>query len=225
MVSKYSHLYPKAVDMRKRGTSLRDIERDLGIPKSTLSGWLRSVHITPSQKKKLLGDKAKGLMKARELAAIKNRSLKVERLRLIEEEMQRVFNSIPSGKAVWELALAMLYLGEGSKTRELGLGNSNPVIVRFYIDALEKIYGLDRKSLRADLHLRADQDEANMRRYWSKVTGIPLRRFTYAVRDKRTAGKPTYEQYKGVCYIAGGGLEIQRRLGYLATVFLRDMRG
>ncbi|MFM2423621.1 MAG: hypothetical protein RLZZ70_6, partial [Candidatus Parcubacteria bacterium] len=50
MISKWSHLKPKALSLRKRGKSLPYIHLQLGIPKSTLNYWLKDITLTPAQR-------------------------------------------------------------------------------------------------------------------------------------------------------------------------------
>ena len=230
MKSRFSHLRSQAEDMRRSGRSLKSVAAELSIPQSTLSGWFQGIILTEEQRAALKANWRKTTAVARTKAAKTHRLNKRKRVERIQKQVRTDYEDIlsaPSPEHV-EIALAMLYLGEGTKQGcRLGLGNSDPAIVKFYVGALMRLYGVDTNSFRADLHLRMDQDGEGLKRFWSRKIGLPLNRFRYILRDKRTAGKPTYEGYKGVCYVDGGGVEIQRRLLYLARVlctgrFARD---
>lgn len=219
-MSRWHGLKPMAISLRKKGRSLRDIEATLGIPRSTLQGWLKGVVIADRYTKSLKRRHEVALVKARALAAkahSRNKNIRVEKA---QSDIDFAFTKKTlANPKLLEAALAMLYLGEGRKRETgLGLGNSDPMIISFYVAALEKLYGIDRKSLYVSLHLRADQDESELKKVWSKAIGIPESQFRYVLRDKRTEGKPTYPNYNGVCFIGGGGVDIQRRLMYLAHV-------
>lgn len=201
--------------------SLPSIHKELGIPKTTLSGWFKDIELTQEQKDALDASSKQNLVIARKAAAQMHRDMKEERMEQMRKQVQLDYAPLaePLDTKSLEIALAMLYLGEGTKgDQELGLGNSDPTLLRFYVDALERLYGVDRTSLRADLHLRMDQDEDRLKEYWSSQINIPIERFGYVARDKRTEGKPTYPDYPGCCSVTGGGVEIQRRLLYLAKV-------
>jgi hypothetical protein len=220
--------HKEAVRLRRRGLSIKKIQTRTGVSLSTLSGWLRKVELTEKQRTKLHRDWRQALVKARVKAVKWHRTQREERERIVRNKVDLDYKSvIQRNRTVTEIALAMLYLGEGAKTRsQLGLGNSDPKVVRFYVDALRKLYSVPDSKLRVDLHLRADQDERTLKRYWSRQINVPLSRFNYVIKDKRTVGKPTYPGYKGVCFVAGGGVEIQRRLLYLAEVLcVVDARG
>lgn len=212
----------QAIALRRRGFSYKRIRKELGTPLSTLNGWFKSVTLTEKQKKRLHKNWQEALVLARKKASATHRAAREKREELLRNEVRLYCqNPVFSTRCTKELALAMLYLGEGNKKKNMGLGNSDPKIIRYYVSSLQELYGIDPSSLYTALHLRADQDEEELKRFWSRESGVPLERFRYVLRDKRTIGKPTYPNYKGVCFIGGGGVEIQRRLLYIADVFCR----
>jgi hypothetical protein len=103
-----------------------------------------------------------------------------------------------------KIALAMLYLGEGSKCTKgsLMFGNSNPGIIRLFLNLLRSCYNIDEKKFRCTLQCRADQNIKKLEKFWSQTTGVPPNQFYQARIDKRTIGKPSKKpDYKGVCRI------------------------
>jgi len=75
------------------------------------------------------------------------------------------------------------------------------------------------EKIRFELHIRADQNPELMKKYWAKELNAPIYRFTSVSVDKRTAGKITYVDYKGVCVIDCGNIAIQRKLVYIGRKF------
>ena len=208
------------MELRREGNSIGDIEHMLGIPRSTLSGWFRSVPLTKKQHAELKRRAEKGLVKARLGAVRWHNAQKNNRLEEAAKTGSGVLKLISNDEATLELALAFLYLGEGGKTSgATSLGSSDPRIARFFIRSLQKIYAVPAESIKCYLHLRADQDPEKMKRYWSHELGLPLLNFGKASIDKRTVGRPTYPHYKGVCLMCCGKVEIQRRLMYIANGF------
>jgi transcriptional regulator with XRE-family HTH domain len=43
----------RARDLRRKGWSLGEISRKIGIPKNTLSGWFKGIRLTQKQKKRI----------------------------------------------------------------------------------------------------------------------------------------------------------------------------
>ncbi|MAZ29821.1 hypothetical protein CL655_00880 [bacterium] len=222
MQSKWSYLKPGAIRLRKLGKSLPYVHKKLGIPKSTLSYWFKDIELTKKQKERLHQNWKNALVTARKEAAKWHRAQKAQRLETARTEALRTLERLNiSDNDTLEIALALLYLGEGSKKKvETALGSSDPKTLLFYVTALERLYGVQRDTLRCQLYLRADQDADKLKRYWSRTLHMPLSCFRYVHHDTRTVGRKTYADYNGVCSIAGAPVAIQRKLVYLAHGFL-----
>jgi hypothetical protein len=219
MKSKWYELKETAVALRKAGLSMTVIERRLGIPRSTLSGWFRTVEITEEQRLQLMKNSYDGWAKARVKAIESHRTQKALRLLAARKEAVKTLSKIELTDEVLDLAFAMLYLGEGTKNGTTSLASSDPMILRFVLAVLRKNYALDASKVSCELHLRMDQDSDELKLYWSKELGVPPSRFKYVAFDKRSAGKPTYDHYKGVCVLQCRNIAIQRKLIYLYNLF------
>lgn len=221
MISNWSNLRPNAIQMRKDGKSLIAIEKNLGIPKSTLSGWLKTIRLTKIQKLQLINNKLEALKQARIKASIWHKQEKVKRLKEAEKLAENLLDKIDiNDKSIQELALAMLYLGEGFKTnRELGIGNSDPLILKFFIDVYLKNFKVKKRSIKCELHLRADQNPEIIKQFWSKELNLPIENFRYVSIDKRTFGSISYPEYKGVCALRCGNVAAKRKLIYIAEKY------
>jgi len=220
MISKWFHLKPKAIYLREKGYSIVRIESMLGIPKSTLSGWLKTIVLTSRQKKSLKDNSCKALVLARKKAVVWHNKQKILRFKKAEDEANGVVRTLNlEDKSILELALSMLYLGEGFKTSSTGIGNSDPLILKFFLKLMTSIYNLDVGQMRFDLHLRYDQKPLILKKYWSRQLKVPIERFKYVALDQRTKGRKTYSNYKGVCLINCGNVAIQRKLVYLSKKF------
>ncbi|MCR4275969.1 MAG: hypothetical protein NUV90_01120 [Candidatus Parcubacteria bacterium] len=220
MKSRWANQKPAAIILRRKGNSIGSIETMLGIPRSTLSGWFRSVPLTKRQQQNLKKRWEQGLVKARVKAVHWHNAQKNARLEKAAQMGAETLKHLSNDAAILELALAFLYLGEGSKTHDgTSLGSSDPRIAKFFVRSLSKIYNVSTENIRCYLHLRADQNVEKMKRYWSHELRLPLSNFGKASIDKRTEGRPTYPHYKGVCLIECGRVDIRRRLMYIANGF------
>ncbi len=220
MISKWFRLKDRVIKYRQAGNSLKDAVKKFGIPKATLSGWFKNVKLSKSKKKILNNKWRKGLVYARMKSLIWHNAEKKKRIELAEKEAEISLSKLKFDSNEIEIALAMLYLGEGFKTSVCtGIGNSDPLVLRFFIRALERNYSFDRLKIKCELHLRADQNINSIRRYWSKELKIPICNFTSVSVDKRTIGRKTYPHYKGVCVLRCGTVAISRKLVYLSRQF------
>ncbi len=225
MGSRWVHLKPKAVAMRKRGTSIRDVEKRLGIPRSTLSGWFKSIVLSSYHQKILQKKERLSLVRAREKAVIWHNTKKAERIAQASLSATETLEKLDLAQSeIVELALAFLYLGEGAK-KAVGtsMGNSDPLILKFFISGLQKVYRVPLADIKCELHLRADQNSRTLKKYWSKNLGVPLMNFGASVVDVRTKGKVTYPYYKGVCVVRCSRVAIQRKLLYIAKGFCEEV--
>ncbi len=214
-------LKTKILTLRKSGVSLTAIHKEYGVPKSTLHYWFRDVKLSTHQAHHLKKSSLLGLAKARQSATKWHNDQKIFRLQTAEQEALRVISNIDmSNKHILELALAILYLGEGTKAKlDTGIGSSNPLILKFFITCLNSLYSVPTKDIRCELHLRADQNPKTMIAYWSKELKVPSKNFTKPYLDKRTEGTKTHDSYKGVCMVRCGRVAIQRKLVYIANRF------
>jgi hypothetical protein len=225
MKSRWCELKPDATKLRKNGFSIGKIERRLGIPRSTLSGWLKNIKLSQEQKEKLLQDWKNALVKARKKAVLWHNAQKKKRLEEAKREALKTLEKINvNDLSVIELSLAMLYLGEGAKTTDqTALGSSDPLILRFFLAIVRGVYNLDIGKIRCELNLRADQDPEEMKRFWAKTLKLPLANFKYVNSDQRTIGSKTYPDYKGVCHIKCGNVAIQRKLIHISNLFCKKI--
>ena len=120
---------------------------------------------------------------------------KIKRERVLREIRDRIKN-LPhklKDKEVAKIALAMLYLGEGTKNTKgsLVFANSDAEIIQLFLKLLRYSYHIKEERLHCVVQCRADQDTDYLNRYWSQVTQIPLSRFYKPRIDPRTFNKPT----------------------------------
>jgi len=221
--SKWSSYKDEVMTLRMSGVSLPDISKKFGIARSTLSYWFKDIELSDDKKEKIKLSANERLAQSRIKSVAWHRNQK--RLRIInaQDEANDVFSRIPKSLEVLELALALLYLGEGTKNNATSMGASDPFMISFFIASLEQLYKIDRNSLRYELHLRDDQNPDQMKQLWAAELHVNLEQFMYYIKDKRTIGKPTRNGYMGVCQVQVGNIAIQRRLKALYTVYCSEV--
>ena len=208
----------KAIALRRKGKSIRDIEIKLGVARSTLSGWLRHVELSEEQKQKLEQRWRQALVSARKGALVWHNGEKAKRVEMVEKSAQEFLTNVAKDNSILEVALAFLYLGEGAKTQSrTSLGSSDIRIARFFVESIMLLYEVPKDKIHCNLHLRADQNSDEMIEYWSSMLHLPRTSFGKSSFDIRTRGRATYSTYKGVCLITCGRVDIQRRLMYIAN--------
>ena len=215
----------EAIKLRKLGKTYSEIEKEIGqnIPKSTLSYWCKKIPLTSDYRKMIRSLNVSNLNKARSMALAIKRVQREKYLKSITDRVSHLSDVIKSKDSA-KIALAMLYLGEGSKTQKgsLVFGNSDPIIINLFLRLLRYCYDIDESRFRCTLQCRADQDIKKLERFWSNIVKIPLSQFYKARIDSRTIGKPSKKpDYKGVCRIDYFSAEIFIELMKIAEVIYK----
>ena len=194
----------EAIKLRKLGYTFSEINFKLSskIPKGTLSYWLKDIRLPKSAIKILNDKKLINNKKARDCAL---KSKKIKRNNYLNSLNQEYLSTIDVSDINEKfIALAMLYLGEGSKTEKgsLTFGNSNPDVISSFMYLLRKCFGIKEDKFRCIVQCRYDQDSHELEKFWSKLTKIPKKQFYKTRKDPRTIGKPSKKlDYKGVCRV------------------------
>jgi len=216
------HISERAKKLRLRGKTYQEINRELGtfIPKSTFSYWFRNIILSPGSAERIAAISSSNLKRGRKIALankLKAREVRAKNIHIVNQPLYKLFFKDSS---VRKIALAILYLAEGSKTNRASImfGNSNPSTVKLFVSLLRSCFDIDESKFRATVQCRADQDANELQKFWSKITGIPTKQFYNARVDKRSIGKPTKKlNYKGVCRIDYFSANIDFELKNLAT--------
>ncbi len=221
MISRWFELKETARQLRRKGYSIGNIESRLKIPRSTLSGWFKDIILSGKQRKKLYTNSKNALVTARINAVRWHNTQKENRLKIALTDATHTLEMIDiNNTQILELVFAILYLGEGlKKGSSTGMGNSDPLILKFFIVVLKNIYKVPASKIKCSLHLRADQNPEQSKKYWSRELSVPLSNFYSVSIDKRTQGRKTYSNYKGVCVITCGTVAIQRKVVYLSKSY------
>lgn len=216
--------------LREDGLTYAEIQTELRmvIPKGSLSYLCKGVMVSEAGKERIRQITIKNRDRARSAAVVANRTRFVEKLEAYKLANAKLAKKMQN-RDVQLVALAMLYLGEGAKwqkSRAPKLGSSNPEIICLYIDLLNSCYDIQLSQLRCRVQHRADQNSAELVRYWSDITGVPAERFYPSYVDKRTVGKVTQKtNYRGVCTVQCAGTHIQLELAEIAGIISSAMRG
>ena len=188
----------KALIMRQKGMSYSQIKEKLGISKSTLSGWLYNMPLSPKRIRELQADSPIRIEKYRNTMRAKREA----RLNQVYKKFEKDIGSFT--KRDLFIAGLFLYWGEGTKTQKTSvvLTNTNPSMLKFFIRWL-KLFNVKRKDLKIKLHLYSDMDIKKSIDFWSKELKISKSQFTKPYIKKTTFSSITYKNGfgKGTCCV------------------------
>jgi hypothetical protein len=207
---KVSVLKNKAVVLRKKGFSFREISEGVGIAKSTASLWTRSIKLSDKAKRRIEKLSIEGRKKS---IAVNQRKRRVESEE-IRKKVEKYFSDIEQSKINPKIACALLYWGEGTKyigNKSVSFMNADPEMIKYFLCVFRKSFDLEEKKLRALVHLHEYHDIQKQLKFWSNITKIPLGQFNRSYLKKNT-GKNKKENYPGCISIRYSDIKIYKEL-------------
>jgi len=202
----------KARELRKKGLSIKEIQKRLKVSRSSVSLWVRDIRLNKKQLEKLYLNKKTGALKGSIIAA---RNKIKEREELTQRLMKEGAKEIGClSKRDRFIAGIMLYGGEGSKTDgDVSFANSDPRFINLMMRWFREFCEVPEDKFRAHLYLHKELDEEKAKRFWSKLTKIPENQFykTYiAVNRKNRIHKNIHS--RGVLKIRFSNREAHRKI-------------
>ncbi len=185
----------KAIELRKKGLSIKVIAKKLVVAKSSVSVWVRDVTLTKEQLEQLEADKNSfEVVERRRESRLRNEK---EKRQIIMDGAAKEIKTI-SRKDLQMIGLC-LYLGEGAKTQRgaVKLANSDPAVIKIMMKYFREVCSVPEKKFRCHVHTYSHLSVEKAEDYWSKVTGIPRNQFfkTYSKPSIASKGKKDSTPY------------------------------
>jgi transcriptional regulator with XRE-family HTH domain len=170
--------------LRQEGVSMREIERRLGVSRSTVSAWVREIELTDHQREKLMARGVAARIRARRIY------YRARRRRFHEEGRAAARRGEPL-----HAAGCMLFWAEGSRHRNRAqITNSDPALMAFFMSFLRRYFELPTDAFRIACNLFADHEERQreIEDFWLARLDLPRSCMTktivnnYSRASKRT---------------------------------------
>jgi hypothetical protein len=182
--------------LRREGLSMREIERRLGVARSTVSLWVREIELTDHQRESLRSRGGSARSQARRIyyRARRGRS---------QEEGRGVARR---GDA-FHAAGCMLYWAEGSKNRNCAqMTNADPEVLRFFASFLRHYFEVVDEQFSVTCNLFADHlsHQREIERFWLDTLELPescLRKSIVNVYSKYSQKKRQNRLPYGTCRV------------------------
>jgi predicted transcriptional regulator len=211
----------EALQLRSLGKSYSEIKNILGVPKSTLSDWLRKTQWS-KKIKRILAEKAqeKNTIRLRNLNKIRGEHLarlyREARNEAREEfEYFKLYPTFISGIA--------LYWGEGDKLSRhlIRIGNIDPLMIRIFVEFLCEVCGIPKKAIRAYVLLYPDLDPNKCKDFWIKKSGLSAENFNKCVviRGRHKTRRIPY----GVCYVSVSSTYLKEKMRIWLTLLPKEL--
>lgn len=218
-----SQLREQTIKLRlEKELSYTELRKRLGVPKSTLSYWLREFPLSEEKIKELQrkGWK-KGEAKIERFRATMRKKKKLKELEVYNQYKKR-FTKL--SKDAFLVAGLMLYLGEGNKKdySKIALANTDPEIIKFFSRWLNEFLDIPKDKMKAGLHLYENMDIEKEKEFWKDELGFQENQFYKpSIRKLQKASFSYKESFRhGTCVLYALGVEKKRELMMAIQAFL-----
>lgn len=221
MKSSWYELKSAAILLRESGNSIRFIEKNLGIPRSTLSGWFKDVELSKYQLERLNQNKLDNLTKANlQRASILNKKKQKNELKAKEDALKAISN-IDIGAQIHVLLLAVIYMNNSSShssNRHKILQSKDPRVLEYIVNTLVRYENVDPSEIKISLKLSTSHSRVKEIDYWCRRLNLLPSNFIGISVDNRYRLELNLEdhgQYSMVCH----NVALINKLVYLNKLF------
>lgn len=168
-------LKDRAVTLRQQGYSVKEIAKILNIAQGTSSVWLRDVELDEKALQRL--DKRRNLGRLKASNTLRKKGLVIREK--FEQEATNALGKMQLDNNLYKLLTSILFWTEGGKFTDsyVYFMNSDPMLIEMFLKLIRSAFLVDEKKFRALIHIHNYHNEADIKKFWSEKTKIPLSQF------------------------------------------------
>ncbi|HPW34235.1 MAG TPA: hypothetical protein PK367_00525 [Candidatus Paceibacterota bacterium] len=206
-----------AIKLRESGYSLTEIVNKLKVSKSSASSWVSDIKLSQKAKNRLLTKIKLGQFISAERKKNKTKSI-IDNYFLTATKEQQNYKLSHLDK---KIMCSIMYWCEGAKSLMSGVQfiNSDPSIVKAFVNLLADSFGADRKRFKVCVHIHSYHNSEEIINFWSNEINLPKEQFLKPYR-KNNSGQNIHKDYKGCVSVRYNDVSISRQLLTTARAFL-----
>ncbi|NQV13083.1 MAG: hypothetical protein HQ530_02150 [Parcubacteria group bacterium] len=214
--------YSEALRLRQKGFSLSEIQRKVGISKSTASLWLRDVELSSKAIKRLAERGNLGRVNSGKTRARRRQEFE----RMCGKKIERLLDRTQVNDDHLKMFCSLLYWCEGGKDIQEGLvfSNSDPALQKTYLYCLRASFPVKEEKFRVLLQLHEYHSIDRQIKFWSKVMKIPQDQFSQPYIKPHT-GKRKRENYPGCVNVKYHDSTLAKEMSILSKGLLNKYGG
>lgn len=167
----------KARELRRHGFSLREISEKTGYAKSSISGWVRDISLSPEQIERLDSKQDRARAKAANHPNSPKNVWATIRRDLKESARREIYPDCTN--EILKAIGSCLYWAEGYKqtVNMVNFSNSDPSMIALMMRFFRKVCAVPEGKFRGAVHIHPHLDKKKAEKFWSNISGIPLKQF------------------------------------------------
>lgn len=211
----------KIFKLRKLGKSYQEIEKEMGVPRSTLSKWFGNQNWSNDISKRLIAKAQVGhSVRILELNKIRGDNLKKLYIQA-ESEAVEDFENLKYHPLF--IAGLMIYWGEGNKAsrNRCGIANTEPLMHGLFVQFLKNICNINQSKINAWILLYPDLNERECKKYWIENTGLSESNFhkSIVIKGKHKTNRLSY----GVCSVGVSSAYLKHKIMKWIELLSKDL--
>ena len=184
-----------AIDLRKRGLSYSEIKKQVSVPKSTLSSWLKNLKLEEPLIQKLKNKRTETARANAQKKKLKNEQ-EIKEIRLTSpRDIKRI-----SKRELWLMGVMLCWRERLIPENEIGLRkgvsftSSDPHLVKLFLKWLKEVGNIREEEIVLDIFaLKSKKEETeeetknkknSLVSYWSGITDFPKNYFSHIYFQK-----------------------------------------
>ncbi len=177
--------------------------------------WLNNIALSSKAQDRLKGRRILGQYKSIEIA--RKKRLLQEQILSIEASM--LLSKITITPELSKLLCSLLFWCEGAKvTTQVKFTNSDPTLMRLFLDLLRLGFKIDESKLRILMHLHEYHIESKQKQFWKDITRIPYNQFHRTYLKPHT-GKQIRPNYPGCVSVTYYDAKVAKELTTIYNTF------
>lgn len=209
----------RAIELRKKGYSYRDIMHEVDAAKSSISLWLHKLPLTRDERKHLKSRRNHNISRGRIKAGAALHTRRLERDKILFEKTRIEFDQ-NKHDPLFFVGIA-LYWAEGAKrSSTFSFTNSDSDMINIMLNWIEKFWQIPRSAIKVRLFSHKPYAHERCEERWAREINISPLNF------KKTIYKPTgllvkkRPDYKGCLRVELGKTTNLRRMQFLQNMLL-----
>ena len=205
----------KALSLRKKGYSIREIAKILKIAQGTSSLWCEGIILNENAQQRLKKRKILGQYNA--IQTTKKKGEIAEKLRI--QHVTAYLSQLKITDGLAKLCCALLFWCEGNKSKTIvRFTNSDPTLIKLFLSLFRQGFSLDEKKFRGLVHIHEYHNDSTQKEFWSKITNIPLEQFHHSYKKPNT-GKRIHKNYPGCIAVTYYDANLAKELATIYNLF------